>query len=474
MNNPVRISLLALVLAVLLSSFAIGQTGREETLSRARIATPAAPTLAKQLEEDGYDVVRTGDTELEVVASREELDQLRQRGLDVQILERGRPLQEILQSQTQIEAVPANYRDLNGILNRMQEIAAANPSIARFVDLTATFGAPATVQGRRLFALKISDNAGSDEDEPAVLIVSAHHAREINTPVVALDAAERLVNGYGVDSRITAAVNSNEIWIAPVWNPDGYNHVFVADNLWRKNRRVFANGTGVDQNRNYPQGWASACAGSTTVSSETYKGPSAGSEAETRAMMTWSQAVRFAKVLDFHSFGRDTRFGYQCTSHPFDAFFRQEAVSIGQAVNYTTSRSVANGEHPQWQFARIAALTVLLEIGTAFQPSFSSATAEAARVWPGILRMLERPVPLSGRVTDAATGAPLAATLTFLNVTFQNGETYNSGGAFGAYHVFAPSGTYSIRFSAPGFISETRTVTVNSAAATVLNVALRR
>ena len=35
-------------------------------------------------------------------------------------------------------------------------------------------------------------------------------------------------------------VDGNEIWIAPVWNPDGYEYVFTTqDNLWRKNRRVF-------------------------------------------------------------------------------------------------------------------------------------------------------------------------------------------------------------------------------------------
>ena len=31
-----------------------------------------------------------------------------------------------------------------------------------------------------MFALKISDNVDLDEDEPAMLIVGTHHAREIN------------------------------------------------------------------------------------------------------------------------------------------------------------------------------------------------------------------------------------------------------------------------------------------------------
>src|SRR4029450_5810092 len=148
---------------------------------------------------------------------------------------------------------------------------------------------PATVEGRHLYALKISDNVAQDEDEPAMLIVSTHHAREISPPVIALMAADRLTSQYGSDAQITSAVNGHEIWIAPVWNPDGYNYVFTTDNMWRKNRRVLSGGVGVDINRNYPQGWSGPCPGSTSVTNETYKGPSAASEAERQTMMTWSQ-----------------------------------------------------------------------------------------------------------------------------------------------------------------------------------------
>ena len=70
------------------------------------------------------------------------------------------------------------------------------------------------------------------------------------------------------------------VWIQ---NPDGYNHVFEEDNMWRKNKHLNHDGTyGVDLNRNYPFGWSFSCAGSTTTTSQTYKGPQASSEPETR------------------------------------------------------------------------------------------------------------------------------------------------------------------------------------------------
>jgi carboxypeptidase T len=342
------------------------------------------------------------------------------------------------------------------------------------VDLTTTYNTPPTVEGRHLYALKISDNVETDEDEPAMLIVSAHHAREISTPVITLAAAERLTSGYGTDERITSAIDGHEIWIAPVWNPDGYSYVFTTDNMWRKNRRVFSSGAGVDQNRNYPQGWSTSCAGSTSVASETYKGPSAASEAETQTMMTWSTRERFAKVIDYHSYGREVLFGYRCLSHPFSSWMQQEAAALSRASGYggLTRVPSAEGEHPEWQFARMGADAFLIETHEEFQPGYDSAVAEASLVWPGILSVLERPISVSGHVTDAETGTPLAAKIELLNVPFSQGETNASGGLYGAYHMFLPPGTYTARFSAPGYTPAVSAVTVTAASAMVLEISL--
>ena len=449
---------------------------------RVRIETSDPVALRAQLERAGYDVVEAPpDSPVEVVVSRAELQRLKRRGLNAVVIEEGRPLQEVLQQQAALQpqilaAVPANYRDLNGIINRMREIASANPSISQVVDLTAIYNTPTTFQGRHLFALKISNNVAADEDEPAVLIVSTHHAREIGAPVIALDAAERLIAGYrSGDPRITSAVNGHAIWIAPVWNPDGYDYVFTVNNLWRKNRRIFANGVGVDQNRNYPQGWNSTvCSGSTLVSSDTYKGPSPASEAETQTMMTWSQNERFAKVIDYHSTGREVLYSYHCLSHPFTSWMLQEATAISQASGYggATRLPSAEGEHQEWEFAQMGAYAFLIETHTQFQPPYDSALAEAAMVWPGILSVIERPISISGHVTDAVTGAALEARIELLNVTFPNGETNSSGGRYGRYHMFLPPGTYDVRFSKAGYVSVVRTVSVTSSSASVMDIRL--
>ena len=154
----------------------------------------------------------------------------------------------------------------------------------------------------------------------------------------------------------------------------------LPDNLWRKNRRVFAGGVGVDQNRNYAQGWGASCSGSTSVTSETFKGPSAASEAEAQTMMTWSRRERFAKVLDYHSTGREVLYSYLCLTHPFTSWMQQEASAISQASGYDgrTRAPSAEGEHQQWQFARMGSYAFLIETHTQFQPAYSSALSEAS------------------------------------------------------------------------------------------------
>jgi carboxypeptidase T len=459
---------------------------QDDQLFRLRIAAPDTAALRGTLESSGYDVLgeNSETSTVDVAASSAEWAELRRAGFAIVSVEASRPFSQPRRAArtsrtagalASVEAqATTGYSDLNALLARMNAIAAAYPDIAQLVDLTATYQTPATAEGRHMYALRISDNVALDEDEPSMLVVAAHHAREISTPEIVLYAADQLTSGYGVDPRITAAVDGHEIWLAPLWNPDGYNYVFTTNNMWRKNRRVFASGTGVDQNRNYSQGWSTSCAGSTSVNSETYKGPSAASEAETRTMTTWSQAERFAKVLDYHSSGREVLYAYRCLQHPFTTWMRNEATTLSLLSGYGGHTRVpsAEGEHPQWQFANLGSYAFLIETHTEFQPPYASALAEAQMVWPGILATLEKPIPVRGHVTDAVTGAPLAVRVEITNVTFRNGESNSSGGAFGTYHVFAPAGTYTLRFSRDGYAPVVQTVVIDAVSSVTLDVAL--
>ncbi|WP_052666208.1 M14 family metallopeptidase [Nitriliruptor alkaliphilus] len=133
-----------------------------------------------------------------------------------------------------------------------------------------------------------------DGSKVGVWAYSQEHAREWVTPVVALEAAERLLRNYGTDPETTRYVDELDTFIIPTVNPDGTNYSlydFAAqrrsmvnhcgDNLSDPAAR---NAWGVDLNRNFRVGtlWEGYSGASTSCTSDVYAGPSPLSEAETR------------------------------------------------------------------------------------------------------------------------------------------------------------------------------------------------
>ena len=439
-----------------------------------------APKVASILESEGFDILHgtITETSFELIVTPYELELLNTREFQPKIISYGRPFFEIQAERQQniIGQIPPGYLDLTEIVDEMYDYESSYPSICKVYDLTDTYDISPTYEGRHIYAIKISDNVTVDEDEPNFLIVSCHHAREIVTPVIALYSIEQFITNYGSDPDITALVDEYEIWISPVWNPDGYEYVFYVDNMWRKNRHPYPPGIGVDLNRNYPFGWDSECSGSTDPTSETYKGPSAVSEVETQTMIEFTNYRHFAKVIDYHSYGREVLFGYCCHTHPFSSFLQSEAISLSNAVGYGGAIGFpsAEGEHYEWQIAFNGSYANLIETHTTFQPEYNSALEEAAQVWPGTIWTLERPISVSGHVKDSITGEPLVAKIILDGIPFQNGEEFFSEPRFGRYHLFLPAGNYKIEFSCDNYKVESYQLMIIETSAEILDVSLER
>ena len=179
----------------------------------------------------------------------------------------------------------------------LDALAAAHPGLAQ------VFTIGTTGEGRPIRGLKISDNVATDEPgEGDVVFVGLHHAREWISAELALYLAEYLVTHHGTDPALAACMNQLEIWIIPVMNPDGYAYSAAApaNRLWRKNRRNNGDGTfGVDLNRNYGYQWGlgSGSEGSDLTWEDTYRGPSAFSEPETRALRDFVQGLHDPPLL---------------------------------------------------------------------------------------------------------------------------------------------------------------------------------
>ncbi|HQJ20144.1 MAG TPA: M14 family zinc carboxypeptidase [Bacteroidales bacterium] len=123
----------------------------------------------------------------------------------------------------------------------MQKFQSDYPSLCR-LDTIGT-----SISGKLVLALKISDNASVDEDEPDVFYSSTIHGDELGGFVLMLRLADYLLKNYYTDPGVKNMVDNLEIWINPLANPDGtYRSGDVISNPVR------ANANGYDLNRNFP------------------------------------------------------------------------------------------------------------------------------------------------------------------------------------------------------------------------------
>jgi hypothetical protein len=241
--------------------------------------------------------------------------------------------------------------------------------VANHPDICTKFSVGQSHQGRDLWCLKISDNPGVNEPEPAVFFNGASHAREPMGTHACIAFAQDILSKYGVERVPTWLVNNREIYIIPVMNPDGY--VYNSDSggassNWRKNRRVIsAPSVGVDLNRNYGYKWGYDNSGSSgSPSQETYRGPSAFSEPATAAIRNFMLGEQFHTCMDFHSYGRYNMYayGYANVQPPDQPVLREAVDTFRMYNNYPQSRTgqvnttiyACNGISVDWEYADTA------------------------------------------------------------------------------------------------------------------------
>jgi hypothetical protein len=182
--------------------------------------------------------------------------------------------------------------------------------------LSDHLNAPARVsrEPHPVFALRLGRHR--DGSRPGVLAFAQEHAREWVTPLVAIEAAERLLRNYAAHGPTRQLLNELDVWIVPSANPDGGHYSFHDFALQRRNMTRYCavtgasdvnarNTWGVDIDRNYDQfslfdGYTGS---STSCTSDTYAGPAELSEPESRNIDWIASAhanVRFAMSLHAH------------------------------------------------------------------------------------------------------------------------------------------------------------------------------
>jgi hypothetical protein len=265
------------------------------------------------------------------------------------------------------------YHTYEEVYDDMDSVATAYPGLCQLQSIGQS------IEGREIWALKISDNVSVTEDEPKVLYLGCHHAREVISVEIPLHIMYWLVSNYGSDPKATSLVDEREIWIVPLMNPDGREYVEHTGD-WRKNRRNNGDGTrGVDLNRNWGYMWGYDDIGSSpNTSSETYRGTGPFSEPETQVIRDLMLNYPFDTCISYHSHGRLVLypFGYAPIMAPDHAIFEALADSMVTFNNYAPGPGISlypvNGDSDDWmygeQLIKDKVFSYTYEVGTEFYP----------------------------------------------------------------------------------------------------------
>lgn len=410
--------------------------------SAVRLHTRVTETEFAALEAAGYQPLRVPDLEraLQTAIEARWTEQSARGGDVLRVGERG---------------VYHTYAQLGQIL---LDTETAHPAIAK----RGTLGT--SVQGRELWTLTISDDVnGAEEAEPEVRISANIHGNEKISMELSLYLIDYLVTNYGVAGHedVTNLVDNYHLLFLPLHNPDGH----VAN--------VRTNANGVDLNRNFP------VPDGTAGEDGTY-----AEQIETQRMKAWGLATHCVISQDGHS-------GALVVNYPWDYTYtlapdNDALIALAEEFSYYNQPMwngdfyhgitngaqwyVTKGSLQDWTYNETGCLHEIVEFSDSYAPpaaqldTYWNNNRESFMHWIKAARY-----GVNGRVTDAVTGAPLAATVTAVGIS----KSVQTDPDLGDYYKLLDTGTYTLRFESPGYTTQTISgVSTTWGTPTVLDVAL--
>jgi murein tripeptide amidase MpaA len=332
------------------------------------------------------------------------------------------------------ETYYGGYRTVNAQYAHLTAVATAHPDLATVYTYGQSWRKTKNRGGYDLKVICITKiNAGdcarsTSAPKPRFLLMAQIHAREITTGDMAYRWIDHLINGYGVDSTITNLLNTTEMWVIPIANPDGVDIVQQGGNspfFHRKNGddvggtgcgETSSSQPGVDLNRNAGSHYGGAST-STNKCAQTYRGTGADSEVETQSLealqrqlfadtrgtgdTTAASASTKGIFVTMHSYANLVLFpwGFNSAIHTGnDAKLRAMGLQMrnlaGTGWSYGQPGEVlynASGTSDDWIYDQLGTASFTWEVGpnsgscSGFLPTYS---CQAGTFWPKLQPML--------------------------------------------------------------------------------------
>lgn len=485
-----RLFLAVLTLAVMLAPSAVqARPGADE-----RWLVELRPPETAALIARGLDLWEASPDRALALLTPEQAWALQAEGSDVQIV-------RVFPSGRRAAAAtfgPGSYKGYAAIVAELRAIAAARPDIVSLHELGPSWETARGLADRPILAARVTGTGSAIK--PAALFVSAYHAREVATPEIALRLLRLLADDHGRDPLVTHLVETRDLWIVPVVNPDGYIRVEAGAEWWRKNANLTGGcgatpGTtgnpaspGVDLNRNHAYAWNAGGGASTEPCGETYQGPSAVSEPETQAVQRLIETARPTTLITWHQYGNLVLWpwGHKLDQRGADPLLDALGGRLAAIAGYHggpagSTLYLTTGELTDWAWAthRVAAVTIEVGAGSdglgdnPFTPPYRNvdrywgenkqAALFMARVAddprraqapdparPAVTAILGSPTAAASVALTAGTGGPAAAAELFLRAP---GVAPGAEGT-GTAGVLSPTGvaswTFTVATLAPG------------------------
>lgn len=399
------------------------------------------------------------------------------------------------------------YSTYEEIHSELAALAAQYPDWIRLDSLGCSYETQTPIWG-----VKISDNVGQEEDEPAYWVNGQCHAEEILGVSISMEFIRRLVIlGSQGHPDWAPLVEAMEIHVVPSYNPDGLGIVMSElDITYRKNlhslaedghcqiaQGVGADSCGVDLNRNFPAWWNHGdnlwSQDSDVEQYDYFRGPYALSEPEAQAIARQTERERCVAAVAYHS--ARTSGNHEIVIFPWawaDAYTNPApdynmmlASADGMAavidgVQYHPYRTIGGngrvGNHHNWIYSAYGALGFLIEVGTSgstgMQPQNQASIDFIVNEnidglkWLG-KRIIGYEVAAPGlvaHVKDAQTQQPLAARLRIEEVMHPDcAPWYRTDPLHGAYYRLLSARSYNIKVRKHGYLGQDTQVNVGGA-----------
>lgn len=310
-----------------------------------------------------------------------------------------------------------------------------------------------SINGKQVFALKISDNALIDEDEPEVFYSSTIHGDETGGYILMLRLADYLFKNYNLSSRVKNLVDNLEIWINPLANPDG---------TYRTGNTIISpvryNANGFDLNRNFPDPFT----------------PNTVKQKETLDMMTFLRKHRFVISANFHS-------GAEVVNYPWDrwlskfhadnTWFNNISRAYADTVHIYSGPAYLNdwdngvvrgavwyvvyGGRQDYVTSELQGREVTMEIDVSFVTPAAQLTLLWQNNYRSLLGYLENALyGIHGKVVDITTSSPVPAKVFITGHDADSSHVYSDTLSGSFVRLLSP-GSWNLTFSAKGYIDTT-------------------